>query len=658
MIHVDTILHNGTLVTMDRSYTLIPNGALAIKDDMIVALGTAAELDSGYEASELVDCTGLTVIPGLINAHTHVAMTLLRGLADDLRLDVWLIGYMMPTEREFVDPDFVRLGTLLGCAEMIRSGVTTFADMYYFEEAVAQAAAEAGMRAVCSQTVLKFPSPDAESYEESLAACRGFIQRWKGHPLIVPSVAPHAPYTCTPEILRACAALAVEFDVPLHTHLAETAQEVLDSRRENEMPVIPWVKKQSLFDAKVTAAHCVHIDEGEMRTLLHNGAGVAHNPTSNLKLASGIAPIGRMLRLGLNVGIGTDGPASNNDLDMFEETRLAAILAKAASDDPTTLPARQALEMATSMGARALHIDHLTGSLEVGKRADIAVLDLNRVHNLPVFERDPGSIYSRIIYSAKSTDVVHVLCNGRWLLRDRLLLTMDADSLLQEASALAHRIDEFLIAREDDVLSKLLALGEVQREESFEVQVKAHLESPAVIDRLLADPAITIVRHSHYRQYDTYFEMGAPDYYRLRYREDDFLDDAGEVTNVRTRLTLTGQKKEREFENSVMLSRSRFIAAATRPLRFYREYVQALRETTIVKERRRWHIDYRGLRLYLNIDRMLDPVLDGYFLELKSRTWSRSDAEDKAQAIAELLQMLGIAEEALIRREYVELAAE
>src|SRR6185436_415940 len=296
-------------------------GAVAVTGDSIVSVGPES---SAYTAAATIDCGGRVVMPGLVNAHTHVPMTLLRGLADDLRLDVWLMGYMMPVERAFVSPDFVRLGTRLGCAEMIRSGVTCFADMYYFEEAIAEATAAAGMRALCGQTVLRFPTPDATSYEESLARARDFIQRWRGHPLIVPAPAPHAPYTCTPEILRASAELAVEFDVPLHIHLSETSFEVEDSRRLHGMPVVPWVKKHGLFDAKVLAAHCVHVDEGEIRALKNANAGVAHNPTSNLKLGAGIAPVARMLEIGLNVGIGTDGPASNNDFDMFEETRLAA----------------------------------------------------------------------------------------------------------------------------------------------------------------------------------------------------------------------------------------------------------------------------------------------------------------------------------------------
>jgi 5-methylthioadenosine/S-adenosylhomocysteine deaminase len=332
-------------------------------------------------------------------------MTLLRGLADDLRLDVWLMGYMMPVERAFVSPDFVYLGTLLGCAEMIRSGVTTFADMYYFEESVAKGAAEAGMRALCGETVLKFPTPDADSYEESLASARDFIQRWKGHPLITPTVAPHAPYTATDDLLRSCAALAAEFDVPLQTHLSETALEVENMRAATGMPVIPYVKKQNLFDAKVLAAHCVHIDEGEMRTLLHAGAGVAHNPSSNLKLASGVAPVTRMLELGLKVGIGTDGPASNNDLDMFEEVRLAAFLAKGSTGDPTVLPAQQALLMATRLGAQAMHLGDITGSLEAGKRADLILVDISRLHNAPHFRRDRYAPYAQIVYASKATDV-------------------------------------------------------------------------------------------------------------------------------------------------------------------------------------------------------------------------------------------------------------
>src|SRR6266511_2438474 len=307
MMQVDTLLVNALVLTMDENFTQYLPGAVAVKGDSIVAVGNEDEIKKEYSARETIDCRGRVVMPGLVNAHTHAPMTLLRGLADDLRLDVWLMGYMMPVEREFVSPDFVALGTKLACAEMIRSGTTCFADMYYFEESVAEAAASAGMRALCGQTVLKFPAPDAPSFEDSLARARDFITRWRGHRLIVPAPAPHAPYTCTVEILRACAELACEFNVPLHTHLSETAFEVDESRREHGRPVVPWVAKQRLFDARVLAAHCVHVDQGEMRTLKNAGAGIAHNPTSNLKLGSGVAPVVKMLELGLDVGIGTDG---------------------------------------------------------------------------------------------------------------------------------------------------------------------------------------------------------------------------------------------------------------------------------------------------------------------------------------------------------------
>jgi len=373
MTKVDCILQNAIVVTMDEDFRLFPNGSIAVKGDEIVAIGDTQEIIETYAAKDVLDCSGKAVIPGLINAHTHTSMTLLRGLTDDQRLDVWLLGYMMPVEREFVSPDFCKLGTLIACAEMIRGGVTCFADMYYYEEFVAEATAEAGMRAICGQTVLKFPSPDADSYEDSLKSARDFIKAWKDHDLIIPSIAPHSAYTTTEDILRECAEISLEFDTPLQIHIAETLQEQDQWRESNDMPVVPWLKKLGLFEAKVIAAHCVHIDEGEIHTLEHSQAGISHNPSSNLKLSSGFAPVEPMLNSGLNVGIGTDGPASNNDLDMFEEMRLASFVAKVTTGDPTALPARTTFAMATIIGAKALHIDHLTGSIEVGKKADLAV---------------------------------------------------------------------------------------------------------------------------------------------------------------------------------------------------------------------------------------------------------------------------------------------
>jgi 5-methylthioadenosine/S-adenosylhomocysteine deaminase len=654
MEKTDLLLTNAIVLAMDEGFHQYEPGAVAVTGNKIVAVGPQAEIVSLYEATATLDCNGKVLMPGLVNAHTHVPMTLLRGLADDLRLDVWLLGYMMPVEREFVSPDFVRLGTRLACAEMLRSGVTCFADMYYFEEAIAGSVAEAGMRAVCSQTVLKFPTPDARDFEESLSLARNFIQRWKNHPLVVPSVAPHAPYTCTPEILHMAAELAQEFDVPLHTHISETNQEVENMRNEQGMPVVPYVKKQGLLEAKVLAAHCVHIDEGEIRTLLHAKTGVSHNPSSNMKLASGVAPVRRMLELGLNVGIGTDGPASNNDLDMFEEIRLAAFLAKGFSGDPTALPARTVLSMATRLGARALHLGDITGSLEVGKRADLILVDLSSLHNSPRFRHDPNGTYAQIIYASKASDVTDVMIEGKWVLRERKLLTINETDLVRESQEYAQRIDIFLIKREQSILSKLIAIGGATQEESYEVQAKVPLKSTDHILEALRQPDIEIMRTRHYRQYDTYFVFEDPQQGRLRYREDDFVDETGQVTNVRSRLTLVGQASEFNFPQKVLLSRSRFIAPATQTLRFYREYFKPSRELEIEKDRLRFLIRFKGIEFYINVDTLSKPDL-GFFLEVKSRTWSRKDAEQKSSLAIDLINHLNASPEDNISEEYVDI---
>lgn len=651
----DLLLTNAIVLTMDENLKNFEPGAVAIQGDSLLAVGPEAEVCSAYNARESIDCGGKVLMPGLVNAHTHVPMTLLRGLADDLRLDVWLMGYMIPVEREFVSPDFVRLGTMIACVELIRSGVTCFADMYYFEEEVARATADAGLRAVCSQTVMKFPAPDASFYEESLASARDFVERWKGHPLIVPSVAPHSPYMCTDEILRASAQLAVEFDVPLHIHLAETALEEENSRNEHGMPVIPYVKKQNLFDAKVLAAHCVHVDDGEINTLKHHKAGVAHNPSSNLKLASGFAPVRKMLDIGLNVGIGTDGPASNNDLDMFEEVRLAAFLAKVNSNDPTALPAPTALSMATRLGANALHIGNLTGSLEPGKRADLILVDISPLHNTPRFRRDSNGLYSQIVYAGKSSDVSDVMVNGRWLMRDRQLTTLSETDLLAQSSEYATRVDQFLIQREKSVLSKLIAIGGAQEAESFEVQAKVRITDTSLVLEALKKPEIEILHERHYREYDTYFSFDDPKQGHLRYREDEFINAKGEVSNVRYRLTLLGMAREGHFPSDVLLSRSRFIAPATHSLRFYREYFKPAGETSIEKDRLRWRILFHGTEFYINLDRVIKPDL-GTFLEVKSRTWSRTDAEHKAQVSITLIQFLGASPEETVAQDYIEIA--
>ena len=654
-MQVDTILAHGTVITMDAAFTLINDGAVAIRGDSIAAISPTDQILRDHTATAVIDCHNCAIMPGLVNAHTHVPMTLLRGLADDLRLDVWLMGYMMPVEREFVTPDFVRLGTLLGCAEMIRSGITAFADMYYFEDAIAEATVQAGLRGVLAQTVLKFPAPDAASYEDSVEACRLFIEKWKGHPLIVPAVGPHAHYTCPPEVLEACVALATDYNVPLHTHVSETLLEVEDCRKQHGMPVVPWIRKYGLLETQLIAAHCVHVDSGEIRTLKNAGAGVVHNPSSNLKLASGIAPVKEMIEIGVKLGIGTDGTASNNDLDMFEEMRLASFLAKGATHDPLVAPARTSLILATIGGARAIHLDHLTGSLEVGKRADVVVVDLTGLHNTPRFHREPEMVYSQLVYACKSSDVRDVWCNGRALMRDRALLTVDLPTVTAQAQDIAQQIDAFLINREGNLLDKLIVIGDLNQEEMFEVQVKVAIEDPAAIDRALKQPPITIARSSRRNQYDTYFWFADPQQGRVRYREDEILDKNGEVAEARYLLTYTQPAKEREFAQSILLSRARFTARADRSLRFYREYFRATSERTIDKERQRYHIVYKETEFMVNVDRMTEPALPGYFMEIKSRTWTRRDAEKKAALIYELLAILPVDAGKITRTEYVEI---
>ncbi|MBI5564374.1 MAG: amidohydrolase family protein [Chloroflexi bacterium] len=655
MIKVDTILAHGTVIAMDDAFTLIADGAVAMDGDSIVALGPAAEILRDYSTENVIDCHDCAIMPGLINSHTHVPMTLLRGLADDLRLDVWLMGYMMPVEREFVTPEFVRVGTLLGCAEMIRSGVTTFADMYYFEDAIAEATVQAGLRAVLAESILKFPTPDAASYEDAIEYCRTFIEKWKGHALIVPAVGPHAHYTCPPEVLEACVKLAKDYDVPLHTHVSETALEVEDSRKQHGMPVVPWIRRHGLLETQLIAAHCVHVDSGEILTLQHAGAGVVHNPSSNLKLASGVAPVGEMIAANVKLGLGTDGTASNNDLDMFEEMRLASFIAKGISHDPLAVPAKTTLMLATIGGARAVHLDHLTGSLEAGKRADVIVVDLTGLHNTPRFAREPELVYSQIVYACKSSDVRDVWCNGQAVMRDWDVLTVDIPTVMEQAQAIAVQIDRFLMTREGNLLDKLIAIGGIAQEESYEVQVKVAVEDAAQVDRVLQQAPIRIERSSVRRQYDTYFMFADPKQGRIRYREDELLNKAGAVTESRYSLTFTEPAKEREFEQSVLLSRSRFTARADRSLRFYREYFRPVEEREVDKERRRYHIFYKETEFAINVDHVTTPNLPGWYMEIKSRTWSPRDADKKAALISELLALLKVDPQGVTRTEYVEI---
>jgi 5-methylthioadenosine/S-adenosylhomocysteine deaminase len=654
MEQVSIIIKNANILTVDEEFTQYCPGAVAIENDIIKAVGPEKDILETFVADEIIDAEEKILMPGLINAHTHVPMTLLRGLADDLRLDVWLLGYMMPVEREYVTPEFVRLGTKLACAEMIRSGITCFADMYYFEDDVAEATAEIGLRAICAESILKFPTPDAQSYDESISYSLKFIEKWKNHPLIVPAIAPHAPYTCTPEIIEKSKEIAKKYDVPLHIHLAETQTEVENITAEHGMPVIPYMDHLNLFEAKVIAAHCVHIDPGEIRMLKNKNVGVAHNPSSNMKLASGISPVKQMMDIGINVGIGTDGPASNNDLDMFEEIRLTTFLAKGSSGDPTALPARTTIAMATRIGAKALHIEQITGSIKPGKRADLILIDISKVHNSPWFRHLPDSLYSQVVYAAKANDVTDLMVNGKWLMKDHQLLTVDEKSLMAQGQEYAHKIDTFLFQRESSVLSKLVAIGGTMEEESLEVQIKVVIDDAKELIEKILSSNLVIQRKRHYHEYDTYFFFDDPDQGRLRYREDHFISEKNEVINVRSRLTLIGEKSENQFPQDVMLSRSRFFAPATQSMRFYKEYFRPINTLEIEKDRKRYLISYKETEFFINIDTFIVPRL-GTYLEIKSRTWSRSDADIKSKLVLELIEILGLQNKSFISKDYIEL---
>jgi 5-methylthioadenosine/S-adenosylhomocysteine deaminase len=654
-VSVDYLLTGATVVTMDEHGTVLPSGAVAIAGNQIVAVGSTDDLRARYEVREEIDCAGCAILPGLINAHAHVPMSLLRGLVADVQLDVWLYGYMFPVESRFADAAFSYAGTRLSCAEMIRSGTTTFVDMYYFEEEVARAADEAGLRAICGQTVMRFPTPDAPSYDRGLERARDFIQTWRDHERIIPTIAPHAPYTCTDEIYHEAVALAREYNVPLVTHLSETARENQESLQSVGRSPVAYAESVGAFEVKAIAAHCVHTDARDWAILHTHNVGVAPCPSSNLKLASGVAPYAGMLAAGLHLGIGTDGPASNDDQDLLTEVHLAAMLPKGLGNDPTLVPARAALSLATSLGAKAVHLDHLIGSIEAGKRADLIVVDLRSLHATPRYRYAADAIYNYLVYVAHAADVRDTMVDGRWLMRDRALLTLDEHEVIREAQAIADRIDAFLREREANLLDKILAIGGVRQAEIFEVQVKARsVDEQRVLEGLGAGD-ITITKSSERTQYDTYFLFDDPALGRVRYREDH-RHDAGARLAPKYELTLTVPAAERDqYPHAIVLSRARYTAPADRSLRFYREYFGAERVVEIEKHRRRWRIVYKGEDFAVNIDRLDGHAEPGPYLEIKSRTWSQRDAAEKAELITELLERFGVDENQLIRLEYLEL---
>ncbi|MBI3484926.1 MAG: amidohydrolase [Acidobacteria bacterium] len=436
----DLLVTSGTIVTMDAARRVIEDGAIAVRGSVIVAIGPTAEIVAQYTAARSINARGRLILPGLINTHNHAPMTLFRGLADDLTLQDWLEKYIFPAEAKNVTEDFVIWGTRLAVLEMIRGGTTTFADMYYFEDAVARTTKAAGMRGVLGESLLDFPVPDNKTHAAALAYTENFLKKWQGDPLIHAAVAPHAAFTNSEEFLKDAAALARRYGAPILIHVSETKRENDDIRAKFGASPVAFLDRIGFLGPDVLAAHCIWVDAADIATLVQRDVGCAHNPSSNMMLASGVAPVVDMLRAGLRLGLGTDGPAgSNNDLNMMEEMDLAAKLQKVSRMDPRALSAEQALELATIGGARALHMEKEIGSLETGKKADLILLRTDLPHAVPSY-----NLYSSIVYSLKASDVVSVIINGRAVMLDRRVLTLRESEVLARAKEYAEKVKSSL----------------------------------------------------------------------------------------------------------------------------------------------------------------------------------------------------------------------
>ncbi|MFV0388938.1 MAG: amidohydrolase family protein [Pyrinomonadaceae bacterium] len=432
---VDLIISGGTIVTMNKAMDVINNGSVAVGGNKIVAIGTEKDIARRYSARNVINANGKAVIPGLINTHTHIPMTLFRGIADDMDLQEWLTKYIFPAEAKNVDENLVRIGTRLGLAEMIRGGTTTYCDMYYFEGAIADESVKAGVRGVLGQTLIDFPAPDYKTFDVALSGTEKYIKAWDKDSLVTPAVAPHAPYTVSEEHLKQASALARKYDVPLVMHIAEAKTETEYTLEKKGMRPVEYVASIGFFTDKTVVAHAIHVNDKEIEILKNADVGVAHNPQSNMKLAAGVAPITKMLASNLRLGLGTDSAASNNDLNMFEEMDTAAKLQKVFTGDPKAAPATDMLMMATIGGARVLHMEDKIGSIEAGKLADVVVVDLNGFNQIPMY-----NIYSELVYATKASDVNTVVINGRVVMRARRLLSLNEIKIRRDATLMRNKI--------------------------------------------------------------------------------------------------------------------------------------------------------------------------------------------------------------------------
>ena len=435
MQEIDILITGGKALLLDSENTALDQAAIAINGSEIIAVGKAEELAKQFHAKKIINAKDSLVMPGFVNCHTHAAMTCFRGMADDLELMDWLNNYIFPAEAKNVNKELAYWGSLLACAEMIKSGTTTFCDMYIFEDETARAAKEAGVRCLVGEVLFDFPSPNFKSPQEGLAYTRRLIEKWQNDPLVNIIVEPHALYTCSSALLSDAQKLACDYNVPLGLHLLENKAEKEQLEQKFGKSAVSYLKDIGYLSERLIAFHCVCFSADDMLLFAEYGCKISHNPASNMKLASGIAPVPDMLKAGITVGLGTDGCASNNTLDMIKEMSTAAKLHKIARLDPTVMDARTVVRMATTEGAKALGMGKITGSLEAGKKADIIILGLNKPHLTPLYNE-----HSHLAYAAGGADVDTVIINGKVVMENRQLLTIDETKIMQMVREIAVNI--------------------------------------------------------------------------------------------------------------------------------------------------------------------------------------------------------------------------